>query len=320
MPPETPALDRKEDVTRLRAVLDDAGYTAERVREALGLEATRRVQRSDLPVHRRRLRGTTKLESLLRLFWLGDAVGRAEAARALAPLELAVAARLGVVAEGEPGVRAGLRLVPFDPLVLACDRDDAAGADYVPGVHPPSVTLANLTLRREVESAADVAAGCGPQALLTAAHTDRLVATDLNGRALRFLAFNAQLNGIGNVECRPGSLFEPLADERFDLLVCNPPYVISPDSSYRYRDAGLEGDSISREVVRGAASHLADGGFAHLLVSWIRAPGEDWRDPLVRWLDGSECDAWLLHSGSEDPLTAAATWNAPLQLEAPDEY
>ena len=314
------ALDRPSEVARFRDALDRAGYTAERVRSALGLEGATRVRRADLPLHRRRLTGTTPLESLLRLFWLGDAVEPEEAESALAPLGLDPVAALGVVEARRSEVAARVRLVPFDPLILACDREDEGGADYVPGMHQPSVTLANLTVRREVGAAADVAAGFGVQALLAAEHSERVVATDVNPRALRYLTFNAQLNGIDNVECREGNLFEPLAGERFDLLTCNPPYVVSPDASFLYRDGGLEGDSLSREVVRQAPSHLAEGGFAHLLVSWIRTAGEDWRPPLERWLEGSSCDAWLLHSGSEEPLAAAATWNSPLQLEEPDEF
>ncbi len=313
-------LDRPAEAAQFRAVLDAAGYTAENVREALGLEARRRVRRSDLPVYRRRLAGTTPLESLIRLFWLGDPVERADAERALAPLQLETAAALGLVEESAEEVRATVRLVPFDPLVLACDRDDAGGPAYVAGVHPPSVTLANLTVRRSVGAAADVAAGCGVQALLAAGHSDRVVATDVNPRALRFLAFNAQLNGAANVECRLGDLFEPVEGERFELVTCNPPYVVSPESRYLYRDSGLEGDAISRKTVRRAPRLLAEGGFAHVLVSWIRRQGEDWQAPLARWVDGSGCDAWLLHSASEDPLTAAATWNRPLKLEEPDEY
>jgi hypothetical protein len=314
------ALDRPREVARFRDVLDRAGYAAERVRSALGLEGATRVRRADLPLHRRRLTGKTPLESLMRLFWLGDAVEPAEAERALAPIGLEAAAALGLVEATGDAVTARVRLVPFDPLLLACDRDDEGGADYVPGMHQPSVTLANLTVRREVESAADVAAGFGVQALLAAGHSERVVATDVNPRALRFLAFNAQLNGIENVECREGDLFEPLAGERFDLVTCNPPYVVSPDTSYVYRDSGLEGDSISKAVVRRAPSFLAEGGFAHVLVSWIRRAGENWRAPLDRWLEGSGCDAWLLHSASEEPLAAAATWNSLLQLEEPDEF
>jgi len=101
------------------------------------------------------------------------------------------------------------------------------------------------------------------------------VATDLNERALNLAAFNVLLNGVENVELRAGSFFEPVAGERFELVTSNPPYVISPESAYLFRDSGLEGDSVSRDVVRTAPAHLEEGGFATILVSWIHKPGED---------------------------------------------
>src|SRR5207244_12445744 len=64
-----------------------------------------------------------------------------------------------------------------------------------------------------------------------------------------------------NIEVRLGSLFEAVAGERFDLITCNPPYVISPENRWAYRDSGLQGDEISRRVMLAAADHLAEGGF-----------------------------------------------------------
>ena len=105
-----------------------------------------------------------------------------------------------------------------------------AGRDFVPGVHRPSVTLAHLTVRRRVERALDVGTGNGVQAILAAAHAERVVATDINPRALAYAGLNASLNGCDNIEFRHGSFLDPVAGDRFDLVVSNPPYVISPES------------------------------------------------------------------------------------------
>src|SRR5207247_9299507 len=107
-----------------------------------------------------------------------------------------------------------------------------------------------------------------------AGHCESVVATDVNERALAFTELNAALNALGNVECRRGGLFEPVGGETFDLITCNAPFVISPEHRWTYRDSGLRGDEFSERVVRGAAEHLADGGFATLLVSWV-ATDED---------------------------------------------
>jgi hypothetical protein len=158
----------------------------------------------------------------------------------------------------------------------------------------------------------DLGTGCGIQALLAARHADHVVATDVNPRALAFAEFNAWLNGIDCIEFRLGREFEPVEGEHFDLLVANPPYVISPDTSFAYRDSGLPADELCRRMVGGAATVLANGGFAHILVSWAHAPGDEWAPELREWVRGAGCDAWLLHYRTNDPLTHAASWLRPL--------
>jgi methylase of polypeptide subunit release factors len=134
-----------------------------------------------------------------------------------------------------------------DELLIASDHAGAAEmhADHVPGVHRPSVALAHLTVRGEGERALDLCTGNGIQALLLAAHAERVVATDVNVRALAYATFNAALNGADNIETRPGSFFEPVEGEEFDLIVANPPYVVSPESAYLFRDGGMSGDGVS---------------------------------------------------------------------------
>src|SRR5207302_291039 len=122
---------------------------------------------------------------------------------------------------------------------------------------------------RRVARALDVGCGSGVQALLASRHARAVVATDVNPRALAFTEFNAALNGITNIETRRGSLFEPVSGERFGLITCNPPYVVSPEHRWTYRDSGFHGDEISERVARESAVHLADGGFAVMTASWV---------------------------------------------------
>src|SRR5690606_34305992 len=131
------------------------------------------------------------------------------------------------------------------------DLDEAAlggalPADHVLGVGGASRTLAELIVPTPVDRALDLGTGCGIQALLIARHADEVVATDISERALAFAELNARLNAVTNIEFRHGSMFEPVAGEAFDLVVSNPPFVITPRvegvPAYEYRDAGLVGD------------------------------------------------------------------------------
>jgi Methyltransferase small domain len=218
-----------------------------------------------------------------------------------------------------------VQLLPSDTLVLASDRPETVDApdatpDYVGPVNPTSVTLAKLCVRRPVGSALDLGTGCGVQALLMSEFAQQVVATDVNPRALHYLAFNALLNGVTNVEPREGSFFEPVAGERFDLIASNPPFVVSPDSRYAFRDSGLSGDDVCREVVRGAGAALSEGGFATVLVNWVGRQREDWAVVPGHWLDGIGCDGWVLHNAAEDPLRYASVWNQLLRRSDPQAY
>ena len=188
----------------------------------------------------------------------------------------------------------------------------------MPGVHRPSVALAHLTVRGEGERALDLCTGNGIQAILLAAHAERVVATDVNARALAYAAFNAALNGAGNVETRPGSFFEPVEGEQFDLVVANPPYVVSPESAYLFRDGGMPGDAVSEHVVRAAPAALAPGAFASVLIAWALDPDDPAERPRS-WLEGSGCDAFLLHTSTDDPIETATVWNRDL-LDRPEAY
>jgi hypothetical protein len=299
-------------ITDLRAVLLAAGYSGAGVRAALDTESDVLSRSVDIPLHERRLDGVEPLGTLIKLLVLDASVDRDAAERAFAPLPLDRVEQLGLVASGAREVRPLVRIVPHDDLLIVSDRrlPEAyeSRPDHVAGVHAPSLTLSHLTVRLPVDTALDVGTGCGIQAILAARHSAHVVATDLNTRALDFAAFNARLNGIENVEVRAGSFFEPVEGSRFGLVTCNPPYVISPESAFLFRDSGMTGDTVSRQVVERAPEFLDDGAFAQMLVSWAVTPGDDWSAPLRSWVEGSGCDAWLLHSRTDDPLTHAGNW------------
>ncbi len=162
--------------------------------------------------------------------------------------------------------------------------------------------------------ALDVGTGSGIQAVLAARHADLVVATDVSERALAFAAFNAALNGFDNVELRQGSFFEPVAGERFELVVSNPPFVVSPDL-----DAHLPRRRPARR--RRLRAGRPRGGRARggrRVRPLPRSPGRTspaatGRRPCARWVEGSGCDPVVLRYTTDDPLTYAARWNPPAQ-------
>jgi SAM-dependent methyltransferase len=180
-------------------------------------------------------------------------------------------------------------------------------------VSSSSLLLASVSMRRRVGSALDLCTGSGVQAFLAARHADTVVAVDINPRALNFAAFGARLNGIADVELREGDLYEPVAGERFGLILTNPPYVVSPETSLLLRDGGLPGASFCELLVRRTPAFLQEGGYAHVVVNWAHGADELWSAPLRNWVANAGCDALLLHEVSQEPLDYAALWNRDLR-------
>jgi len=312
----------RDDVDRLRAALGSAGYRYDGVAGLLGPRAHAALSRNETAPGLRATRGGSPLETLVRLFLLQTPVTREHADRALPGLadRLAGAGFLELSA-GE--ARALVDVRPYADeghdwwLVsdLTPGLDGApvrVGTDHVLGVSSASTSLALLTVREPVARALDLGTGCGVQALHLAAHAGTVVASDVNERALAMTRLNAALNGV-EVDVRAGSLYEPVADERFDLVVTNPPFVVSPGGQRRgerlvYRDSGLPGDEVVRRVVTGAPAHLAPGGRCQVLANWVHERGRPWQERVAGWLEGSGCDAWVVQREAADPAEYVELW------------
>ena len=65
-------------------------------------------------------------------------------------------------------------------------------------------------------------------------------------------------NGVANVEFRAGSFLEPVEGERFGVVAAHPPYVVSPESEFLFRDSGLGRARVSERLVRALPGVLAD--------------------------------------------------------------
>ena len=184
---------------------------------------------------------------------------------------------------------------------------------HVVGVGGASRTLAGLMIHTHVDSTLDLGTGSGILALLASRFSERVVATDISARALNFARFNAELNGATNIEFRLGNLFEPLAGERFDRILSNPPFVITPRSAagvpaYDYRDGGRVGDGLTEAIVAAIPAHLSPRGIAQLLGNWETRDGVDGLERVRAWTDDAGLDAWVIERERQDPSRYAETW------------
>ena len=246
-----------------------------------------------------------RLARLLELFLDHDTLSRAQAERAIDPLRLADLVDAGVLQIDGPGVRARVRVNSLLGVLVAGDVPrDWGKPNFVTGISSPGRAVAYATIRRDIRTALDVGTGSGIQALFAARHAERVVGTDVNPHALALASLNQQLNAVTNVTWIEGNWFDPARGERFDLVVVNPPVVISPDNAIIARDSAIGGAELSRAMVRQAADHLAEGGFASILCNWTHQEGA-WDEAPREWVSGLTCDAVVINFASMDPADYA---------------
>ena len=285
---------------------------------------------------------------LTALFMLGEPVPATALDAALPRTAAAGAAAIGLVGEpDETGcVRARLDLRPHEAVDdagevrwwVASDLGElvtgrALAPDHVLGVGGAGLTLAGLTPRTPVRTALDLGCGCGIQTLYLLRHAERVVATDISARALAFTAFNAALAGVsvigapnadtgsgseagsdsgaGRLELLRGSLLEPVTGRRFDLIVSNPPFVLTPPAVreaglplMEYRDAG---GPVLPALVAGLGEHLEPGAVAVMLGNWEHRGVGAWSDAVAAWIP-EELDAWVIEREVQDPVEYATMW------------
>jgi release factor glutamine methyltransferase len=165
---------------------------------------------------------------------------------------------------------------------------------------PISVSPEVLVPRPETETLVEVALGCFPDseaelrvldvgtgsgaialALARERPKARITATDVSAQALALAAANAERLGVADrIRFLGGSLFAPVAGERFDLVLSNPPYLaeaeasmLAPELAHEPRAAlfaGPDGLAVLRPLAQGARAVLEPGGILVLEI----APGQ----------------------------------------------
>src|SRR3954466_13937420 len=97
-----------------------------------------------------------------------------------------------------------------------------------------------------------------------------VTAVDVSRRSVLTVRINALLNGV-RVQALRGDLFGPVAGERFDFIVSNPPYMPAEDDALpdrgpaRALDAGTDGRLLLDRICAQAAAHLNPGGAVMLV-------------------------------------------------------
>lgn len=313
-----------ENYLRFRDRLNECNYGRKKIEDVLGRNLGKAIRKKDIPDLLRRTQGGGPLETLIRLFLLGLEVEISAGRDTLASVSLEDCCDAGLLYKENNKLRGRIILFPRGELILAHDLlptlNPKTGEDWVMGIGNSTVVLSNLTVRRQITSALDLCSGSGYHGLLAASHSQHVIAADRNPRATAFSQLNSRLNQIDNIESLTGNLWEPVSGRKFDLIVCNPPFVISPSSRFIYRDSGLRGDEFCMRLLCDASAYLNEGGYFHMLSNWAHYSNQDLYDRMRRFFATIGCDVWAIRSKTLDCSNYALTWLKETQGQDSSEH
>ncbi|MCE7973375.1 MAG: hypothetical protein DYG92_03475 [Leptolyngbya sp. PLA1] len=301
------------DLSALAAAFHRDGYTEASCEEVQSL--TRALGLPPPDVTLRAFKASPALRTHTALWALGLTVPERDLAPLLGGPLFERLVGLGLLHRGPEGVRAELSVIPSDGFLTTRDFDAVltgkpAGDDYVLGIGPSTRRLAALMVPTPGGLTLDLGTGQGFLALSASQWSSRVIATDVNRRALSAAAFSVNISGRTNIEFREGSYFEPVGDLRgqCNLILCNPPFVIQP-SGDRVCFTGTErGDRCIQHLVEEGPAYLAPGGWLSVLGNWTHTDEADWADTPMQWARGTGCDVWIIRRQSWSPRAYAQSW------------
>jgi methylase of polypeptide subunit release factors len=289
---------------RLRSWFEEAGYTEVNLLRYLGAAELPSRHLRNQPRLLDRTREVTLLNTLLRWFWLGRPQSDDAHTSTVPDALLHLLLESGLLKQDGKLLTATAMLIPVENFLVASDHPaaiEAGDSEMVLWPNPTSKFLGKFAVRRHSRATLDLGTGSGILSLGAARHSDTVIATDVNPRVPSFVAFNARLNGVENIEMRMGDGFAPVAGLSFDLILSNPPFFITPKRDYLFCDNQMELDQLCRLLVQQAPAHLNEGGYMQMLCEWAQVGDQQWEERIAEWLDGSGCDAWVMKGLTQYP-------------------
>ncbi|MBR0929367.1 50S ribosomal protein L3 N(5)-glutamine methyltransferase [Bradyrhizobium diazoefficiens] len=166
----------------------------------------------------------------------------------------------------------------------------------------------------EVERVLDLCTGSGCLAILAAHHFPNAIvdAVDISKGALEVAARNVGEYGLEDrVSLYRGDLFAPLGNNRYDLIITNPPYVdaegmaaLPPECRAEPKlafDGGADGLDVVRRILREAPDHLTpDGGLICEIGRGRDLVDEAFPELPLLWLDTEESEGEVFWIAAAD--------------------
>lgn len=285
-----------EQFSTLREHFLRSGFTEEALRQRLEVQPGKEL---DLPALSSRPPVKPKagdgLDALIYLFVVGESLPISEAESFFSPpLWAALTETHLILTDPADASRciASVALYPIRDLLIVSDRwsnPDHSPRQMFSDIVYPALTKSakqfiDYTSYEPCDDFLELCAGTAPAALLAARSAKNIWATDIAERSIDFARFNAELNGIHNVNIVLGDLYQPVEGQTFDRIAAHPPYVPVLKPAEIFYGGGEVGEEITQRIVQGLPGKLKPGGRFYCRTMGTERPGQNFEDRVRGWL------------------------------------
>jgi hypothetical protein len=293
----------------LRHFLLQSGYVGDRLTNELGLHAGLFADLTNLHALLARTDNEGRLPFLARLFFVGWPVDAETCQQHVPDTILQLCLRTGLLAAADATLSPNVILVPFgEDLLFACDapRLQIPSSEVVIGPGSATFQLAKAMPQTGIKTVLDLGTGTGVLAVMAAAFSEQVTATDINERAISFARFNAALNRVANIEFLVGDSFVPVTGRQFTHIVSNPPFIIGGNTRFGHCESPMELDGFTLKLLAEAPAYLQDGGAFQMIGEWVQFDLEDdWERRPRLHTTNSGCDTLILAGARRDAVEYA---------------
>lgn len=288
---ETPVICSTEKMKAVYQYLKESNYTVENCAARLGVDITGGI--NFIPFFRKEWKTDIhyRFDVLISLFIDSQELTEEVVIQNMGVERYHEFLQMKLLKKRETVVFSEICLFPcYEELYIATDRAEKNEAiNQVMYLWGESFFLADVIDKKERYSKAlDLCTGSGVHALVQSRHCESVIGVDINERAVAFANFNKALNNIENVEFHLGSMFETIQNQKFDLIIANPPYNpdLDTDAGSNFWSGGIQGDEILKLVFQDMTEHIEKNGLSFVISLFPNKPEDTNEKSIGKWMNG----------------------------------
>ena len=303
---ENADLNLKGHLKPIRKVFHKCGYDEDTICNLLSVESLQQIEPTKLAYYDSYLLQDDPLSDLIRLFLIRSEVPKNRVKKLFSANDISLLENLGLIDGFEDSFIGCVDIFCSDGFLFVTDHrymikdDDMLDEDPVMYIGMDSHGLVQTAPRQNCDNLLDLCSGSGIQGIIASRYAKRIISVDINPRAIRFSRFNAQLNGVSNHEVREGNLYDVVDGEKFDVILANPPFVPSPEDGLKFRDGGVNGENILRNILQNAQDHLTSNGRICIVTDLVDI--DNYHSKIKSWMPQAQGVGAILSTADRDEI------------------